>query len=186
MFGPSLLHFDGHSYVDARRHQHLLFGVDLISMLHGPGDMSAFYTHELFHVYHAELLGPLIPKDDSLVWWSMWEEGLATYMSKVLNEPLREQQVLGYPPDMAAQMQRPGAVQRAARLMLADFDGSKNYAAWFEGMKSVHDLPPRAGYYMGFKFVEELARTHSLQWLAHLKPDQIKPLARAFLKAAAR
>jgi hypothetical protein len=184
-FGPSLLHFDGNTYKDSRGRAHLLFGIDLISMLHAPQDMPAFLAHELFHIYHAQILRGVIPKDDSVVWWAMWEEGLATYMSQRMNMPLSEQQVLWFPTDLTDRMLQPGATARAASLMLADLDKSDGYATWFQAGNSAPNLPARAGYFMGLRMVEEIGRDHSLQWLAHLKPDDVRPLAKAFLQAQA-
>jgi hypothetical protein len=183
-FGPSVLAFDGHGYEDDQKQMHLLFGVDTISLLHGPDDMSAFFTHELFHVYHRQVMAGREPSEN-VVWWSLWEEGLATYMSKALNEPLTEQRALGFPVDMVQQMQKPGAKQLAAQQMLTAFDDSKDYAMWFEGLKAKSSLPPRSGYYMGLKMIEGLARDHSLQELAHMSPDDVKPHVRAFLQGEA-
>lgn len=180
-FGPSVLAFDGHGYEDDQKQMHLLFGVDTISLLHGPDDMAAFFTHELFHVYHRQVMAGRQPSEN-VVWWSLWEEGLATYMSKALNEPVAEQRVLGFPVDMAQQMEKPGMRKLAAQQMLAAFDNSEDYATWFEGLKAKSTLPPRSGYYMGFKMMEGLAHDHSLQDLAHMSPTDVKPLVKAFLE----
>jgi hypothetical protein len=39
---------------------------------------------------------------------------------------------------------------------------------------------------MGLRMAEELGHTRSLQELAHLTPQQVKPLAKAFLEEQAR
>lgn len=117
-FGPSFLHFDGHDYKDGDGHLHMLFGVDAIAILHGPEDMPAFFAHELFHIYHRQVVGAATPNPDNLVWWALWEEGLATYVSQRMNPGLDAQQVLWFPQDMVKQMQAPGAAARAAKLML--------------------------------------------------------------------
>jgi len=174
-FGPSFLHFDGHVF-DDKNGQHILFGVDALAIEHRPDEMPAVFAHELFHIYHREALGKAYPKDDSTVWWSMWVEGLAVYVSQKLNPALSAQQVLGYPSDMVARMEAPGAKQRAARLMLADFD-AKN-SALFDTMSAVAGLPPRAGYYMGYELAASLGREHSLDGLAHLSPVRVKQEAR--------
>lgn len=183
-FGPSMLAFDGHGYEGDQKQMHLLFGVDTISLLHGPDDMSAFFTHELFHVYHRQVMAGRQP-EENVVWWSLWEEGMATYMSKALNEPLTEQRSLGFPIDMVQQMAKPGMRKLAAQQMLAAFDNSEDYATWFEGLKPKSVLPPRSGYYMGLKMMEELSRDHSLQELAHMAPADAKPLVKAFLQKEA-
>jgi hypothetical protein len=185
-FGPSFLRFDGHEYKDAAGHGHMLFGIDAIASLHGPDDMPGFFTHELFHIHHRQVMGARLPDPDNVTWWAMWEEGLATYVSQRLNPGLDAQQVLWFPQDIVVRMQAPGATARAARLILADFDktGGTN---WFSsGDPAPGGLPPRAGYYMGYLMASELGRDHAPGWLAQLPPDQVKQHARAFLEAKAR
>lgn len=185
VFGVSLLHFDGHGYNDKSGREHMRFGIDMIALIHQPRDLPAFFTHELFHIYHAEALPGVYPEDDTRTWWAMWEEGLATYVSRQMNLPLTEQQVLWFPSDMVTRMEKPGTMRAAARAMLADFDTDKHYALWFQAGSSAPGLPPRAGYFMGLRMAEELGRAHSLQQLAHLSPAQVKPLAEAFLEEQA-
>lgn len=185
-FGPSFLHFDGNGYTDGHGQWHMLFGVDAIALLHGPQDMPAFFAHEIFHIYHRQLMGRRVPDPDSVTWWQMWFEGLATYMSQRLNPALDAQQVFWIPKDLVQAMKTKGMVARAARLMLTDFDKTGDNH-WFEsGHAPPGGLPPRAGYYMGYLLATELGRDHALGWLAHLPPDQVKRRARAFLEAQAK
>jgi hypothetical protein len=180
-FGPSFLHFDGHAEQDKSGRRHLMFGVDAIALLWDPAVMPAYYEHELFHIYHREVQAAAFPKDDDVVWWRMWEEGLATYVSQRLNPALSPQQVLLFPADMVVRMQAPGATSRAARQMLADFD--KPDSALFDSKHAVSGLPERAGYYMGYELAASLGRDHSLAWLAQLPPARVKVEARKFLEA---
>ena len=143
--------------------------------------MPALYAHELFHIYHRQILAGAYPKDDDVVWWRMWEEGLATHVSRRLNPALTPQQVLVFPIDMVARMQAPGAKARAARQMLADFD--KPDSALFDSRNAIAGLPERAGYDMGYELAASLGRGHSLAWLAHLPPARVKIAARKFLDA---
>jgi hypothetical protein len=184
-FSPSFRRFDGHGYKDAAGHGHMLFGIDTIAILHGPEDMSAFFAHELFHIYHRQVMGARLPDPENVTWCSMWEEGLATYVSQRLTPGLDAQQVLWFPQDIVRRMQAPGAAARAAKLMLADFD--KAGGTWFSsGDAAPGGLPPRAGYYMGYLMASELGKDHPLSWLAQLPPDQVRQHARAFLEARAR
>jgi hypothetical protein len=186
VFGVSLLHFDGHGYNDKSGREHMRFGIDMIALIHPPGDLPAFFAHELFHIYHAEALPGVHPEDDERTWWAMWEEGLATYVSRQMNMPVTEQQVLWFPGDLVVRMEKPGIMSAAARAMLADFDTTEHYGRWFQAGSSAPGLPPRAGYFMGLRMAEELGRTRSLRQLAQLRPAQVKPLARAFLEQQAR
>ena len=184
-FGPSFVHFDGNGYTDSRGQWHMLFGVDAIALLHGPEDMPSFFTHEIFHIYHRQLVGSRAPKPDNVTWWSMWFEGLATYMSQRLNPPLDAQQVLWVPRDLVRTMSAKGVTARAAKLMLADFDKAGT-DHWFDSRQGPDGLPPRAGYYMGYLMARELGRDHSLSWLAQLSPHEVKRRAHAFLEAQAK
>jgi hypothetical protein len=187
-FGMSLMHFDGNGYTDEAGRAHMRFGMDVIAMLHTSQDMPAFFAHELFHIYHAQALPAVKPEDDSRTWWAMWAEGLATYVSRRLNTPLTEQQVLWFPADLATRMNQPGMTKQAATAMLADFDkgDGKTYASYFQSGAAAPGLPSRAGYFMGMRMAEELGRTRSLSQLAHLKPEEVKPLARQFLEGQAQ
>jgi hypothetical protein len=186
-FGPSLGEFDGNQASDDTGRNHLLFGIDMIARIHTAADMPVFFAHELFHAYHHQVLGPLYPKNDLIVWWSMWEEGLATYVSQQFNFPRSDQDVLGVPSDLAARMSEPAITQRAAQQMLTDFDavGGAPYARWFELNHAPEGLPPRAGYYMGLKMAQSLRGDHPISWLAHLPPEDIKTKAKAFLEKQA-
>jgi hypothetical protein len=186
VFGVSLLHFDGHGYSDKSGRQHMRFGIDMIALIHPPRDLPAFFAHELFHIYHAEALPGVHPEDNERTWWAMWEEGLATYVSRQMNMPLTEQQVLWFPGDMVARMEKAGMMRAAAKGMLADFDTTRHYGLWFQAGSSAPGLPSRVGYFMGLRMAEELGRTRSLEQLAHLSPAQVKPLARAFLEERGR
>ena len=183
-FGVSLLHFDGHGYNDKTGREKMRFGIDMIALLHQPQDLPAFFAHELFHIYHAQALG-VHPEDDDRTWWAMWAEGLATYVSRQMNLPQTEQQVLWIPSDLVAQMEKPGVMKETAKEMLADFD-TENYRNWFAAGHSAPNLPARAGYFMGLRMAEELGRTRTLQELAHLTPEEVRPLAKAFLENQAR
>ncbi len=92
-FGVSLLKFDGHP-VDFDGKRHLLFGVDVIATLHDEADMASFFDHEIFHIYHQQVIESQIPQGDAPGWYSMWLEGLATYVSQRMNPRLDAQQVL--------------------------------------------------------------------------------------------
>ena len=64
----------------------LMLGLDGIAKFHGAdAHLAATFSHELFHVYHFQV-NPL-PRDADQVqlYRLVWQEGLATYVSKVLN-----------------------------------------------------------------------------------------------------
>jgi hypothetical protein len=187
-FGVSLLKFDGHPAEFGGKH-YLLFGVDVIAMLHNPTEMPAFFDHEIFHLYHRQVVGARAPPGDAPTWWTMWTEGLATYVSQRMNPRLSAQQVLWYPRDMVARMETEQV--RAARLMLRDIDKTGPDAdRWFLAGTSVEGLPNRAGYYLGYLFAKSEgdrgARAQPLPQLARMAPDSIHGAAVTFLTRLAQ
>jgi hypothetical protein len=178
-FGVSLMRFDGHPAEFGGKH-YLLFGVDIIAMLHEPADMPAFFDHEIFHLYHRQVIGLRAPQGEDPAWWTMWTEGLATYVSQRMNPGLDAQQVFWYPRDMVNRMERDRA--HAARLMLRDIDKTGPDAdRWFLASVAVQDLPIRAGYYLGYLFAKSEGDGQPLPQLARMAPEAIHAAAVAFL-----
>jgi hypothetical protein len=177
-FGISLLTFDGHPVTFGGK-QHLLFGVDVIAALHDEADMPSFFDHEIFHIYHKQIIGPQMPKDDP-AWLTLWVEGLATYVSQRMNPNLNAQQVLWFPRDIVARMQKD--TPRAAKLLLADLDKTGTPAdRWFFMGTQVEGLPDRAGYYLGYLFAKSVGDSVPLPRLTRTPLDQVHYQARAFL-----
>jgi len=178
-FGVSLMKFDGHP-VDFSGKHHLLFGVDTIARLHVPVDMPAFFDHEIFHLYQRQVVGSQAPQGDEPAWWTMWLEGLATYVSQRMNPGLDAQQVLWYPQDIVTRMEK--NLSHAAALMLRDIDKSGyDGDRWFLASQSVDTLPARAGYYLGYLFAKSEHHGESLPQLARKPPERIHTDAVKFL-----
>ena len=51
----------------------------------------------------------------------------------------------------------------------------QDYAEFFFGNSSFENLPPRAGYYIGYLALKQLGKTRSLRDLAHLNQQQARP-----------
>lgn len=107
---PSLLTYNGKSSFVKDRNS-LLFGVDFISLFRMnpnliPGiryshNSNVFYSHEIFHIYHlsklkniknfenrticSETINNEMIEKNGLIAHSLWFEGLAQYVSKVMN-----------------------------------------------------------------------------------------------------
>lgn len=179
-FGVSLMKFDGHP-VDFGGKQHLLFGVDVIAALHGPEDMPSFFDHEIFHIYHKQLLATQLPEGESPAWVTMWVEGLATYVSQRMNPQLDAQQVLWLPRDMVSRMNREETA-RAAGLLLQDLEKTDTEGdRWFLASAQVEGLPERAGYYLGYLFAKAVGEHTELPALARTSLEEIHEKERAFL-----
>ncbi len=160
----------------------LMFGIDVIARVHGTDDLPAFFEHELFHRYHAQAIGE--GKDE--LWFHLWEEGLATYVSHALNPAVSESKIFGIPPDLAEQA-RPNVKQIAAE-MLKKTDSTSddvNRRYFLGGSSAPTDIPVRSGYYVGYVIAENTAKTKSLIQLAHLHGPELHQIVLSELKKLA-
>ena len=183
-FGPSLYQFDGNQSYEAPGKPRMRFGVDTIALMHPQAELPAFFHHELFHVYQAQQIGSAAPPDETQpVWWALWAEGSATYVSWKLNPKLTAPEIFWMPRDMETQLQP--KLAEAARLMLADLDGHEGYDRWFTvGANPPPGLPVRSGYYLGYLMAKRLDRGN-LYTLARMQPEPVAREARRFLESLA-
>lgn len=184
-YGPSLFHFDGHVYDSPQGEPRLLFGMDLITMIHTGPSVAAFFQHELFHIHHSAVLGDAQPSDNEPpVWWALWREGLATYVSQRMNPHLSLQEVLWFPADLAEKA-APRRAEIAAHL-LADMENRNDrYALYFLAGDGPDGLPARSGYYMGYWLAKELGDGRPLAELARMTPAEVRKATERFLRREA-
>jgi len=144
----------------------LLFGVDMIAFIYGDEiDPQPFFHHELFHIYHQRVMPP---GGERLI-DGLWAEGLALHVAKTLNPGAGGVALFGLPPDMPqrAQQQLP-RIARELRERLDSTDPDA-YARFFLGSGAAHgDLPPRSGYYAGYRVAQRIGTGRSLSELARL------------------
>jgi hypothetical protein len=149
----------------------LMFGLDEIARLKEP--LSPLFTHELFHVYHAER----IPNAPEALYWQIWEEGLASYVSGKLNpgEP-----ACCLPP--AAPID--AVLPKIAAGMLERLDSEKpeDYRRYLLGSPDTLDIPKRSGYVIGERIAADAGKTHSLEALADLPPAEVRKLVESELR----
>ncbi|HKE44133.1 MAG TPA: DUF2268 domain-containing putative Zn-dependent protease [Steroidobacteraceae bacterium] len=183
-FGISLYMFDGNQSADTPGKPQMRFGVDMISALHSARELPAFFHHELFHIYQTQQVGAdKVPPDETQpVWWALWNEGLASYVSWKLNPTLTAPEIFWFPRDMEAQLQP--KLAEAARLLLADLDGHDGYGRWFMGGENPPGLPSRSGYYLGYLMAKQLDHG-DLAALARMPPQQVAVEARKFVESLA-
>jgi hypothetical protein len=182
-FGISLYRFDGNQSSESPGKSQLRFGVETIALLHPQRELPAFFHHELFHIYQAQQLGDDLPVDaEQPLWWALWNEGLASYVSWQLNPALTAPEIFWSPRDLEAQLQP--QLAEAARLLLVDLDGHEQYGRWFLGGASPPGLPSRSGYYLGYRLAQQLDRG-DLAALARMPPEQVALEARRFLESLA-
>lgn len=159
----------------------LIFGADVIARIHAGNDMTPFFHHELFHVYHRQRFGDCEP-----IWCSLWAEGLATYVASALNPGAGDAALLL---DVPAPIRPPVDADRAAAfcavIPLLESEDEQDYAALFYGNAHLPGFPARMGYYIGYLVAADIARSRDLRALAELKPAEVRPLIRASLDSMA-
>jgi hypothetical protein len=169
-------------------HRALVLGVDALERERDQISLAVFFTHEFFHRYHFEAAGFSDDLEDRQeIWRNLWAEGLATYMSEVLTPNATAADALMLPRDLEQRAQ-PLTARMAAEL-LGGLDGTdeKLFSKYFTTGTGVerHGIPPRAGYYVGYIVVRQLAGRYSLEQLAHLKGEKLHREIEQTLRALA-
>jgi hypothetical protein len=143
----------------------LVFGADVMAATHRFQNEQPFFHHELFHFYHADLLGQC-----QGVWCSLWREGLAVHVASVLNPRAGDDELLlTYPQPLRSAID--ANLATAVCAVSANLDSTNN-TPYFSSGRSLPGLPPRFGYYVGYLVAREAARTQSIQQLAHLSAQE--------------
>lgn len=152
-----------------------IFGADVIAKIHDAGTIGPFLDHELFHFHHARFF-----PDCEALWCSLWQEGLATYVAGRMNPGADEHALmLTIPRPIRPEVEpRLGEAMCLARAKLESTEQG-DYAAFFFGAggsgKAATPFPPRFGYYLGYLLAKELGDGLSLDTLAKMPPDKVKP-----------
>ena len=178
----SLFRFDGKIPHDSPRM--LLLGLDGLAKFHGADvRLPVILSHELFHVYHFQV-NPL-PRDvDQIELYRLiWQEGLATYVSQVLNPDASLADVL-LDPRLAEE--GPQFVPMLARNLMAQLESrddatTAQYLAYQRGGW----IPARMGYLIGYQIARRTAATHQLTELARLRGHALLNLVRDEMQALA-
>jgi hypothetical protein len=146
---------------------YLIFGADQMTRLHGNGDEAAFFHHELFHIYHSAQMPDCA---DTGLWRGLWKEGLATYVSKVLNPRATDQEMLlDFPAGSADRIRGQLHASFAQLEQVLDSTDPQQRANLFQmNGRSEGGLQPRRGYLLGYLIAEELGKTRSPAQLAKL------------------
>ena len=162
----------------------LLFGPDVIAAIRPRGfKLRPFLEHELFHVHH-EALHPDAPET---VGTSLWEEGLATYVSAALNPGATHDEISV--PDALIAETTPRLAELAGRLLghLDDPDSGPVYRQFFYGStEKTPEVPPRSGYVLGWRIAEDAGKTRSLAQLAAMTPAESRAIVEQRLRTLAQ
>jgi Predicted Zn-dependent protease (DUF2268) len=171
----SLFRFDGKIPHD---NPHLLLlGLDGLAKFHGADTrLSVILSHELFHVYHFQV-NPL-PRniDDVALYRLVWQEGLATYVSKQLNPDASLADML-LDPRLA--QEGPRYIPAVARDLVTQLESvddatAARYLSYWRGGQ----IPARMGYLIGYEIARRMATTKSVRELAQLRGQTLLNLVR--------
>lgn len=159
----------------------LIFGSDMIARYHMGHDIQPFFHHELFHIYHQARFAGC-----DAVWCGLWTEGLATYVAKSLNPDATDAELLLTMPEpipAAVDAHRQEAVCAVLARLDSTADADMNALFSFDRMNE--RLPPRFGYYIGYRVAEAIGRGRALPQLAAMGPDEVRPLVDRTLRTMA-
>ncbi|MCB9640598.1 MAG: hypothetical protein H6727_17000 [Myxococcales bacterium] len=167
-FTLSLGSFDGGTRrVDGK--EPLLFALDGIAKYHGAhADLQPFFHHELFHVYHNKFAP--YPKKGPPLYLCLWTEGLAVYVSQLLNPKASYKDLLladlakTVPPHMKAIKK-----ELLSKLKLVDWETYKSFFL----SRGKGPFPRRTGYYVGYLLAKRLAKRFTLDQLVRLKEAKL-------------
>ena len=178
----SLFRFDGKIPHDNPRM--LLLGLDGLAKFHGADALLAvIVSHELFHVYHFQV-NPM-PRDADQVelYRLIWQEGLATYVSQVLNPEASLADVL-LDPRLATE--GPKFVPLFAHNLLTQLESKDDEtAARYLSYRRGDQIPSRMGYLIGYQIARRMAATHQLAELAQLRGHALLAQVRQEVQALA-
>jgi hypothetical protein len=178
----SMFRFDGKIPHDNPRM--LLLGLDGLAKFHGPEvRLPVILSHELFHVYHFQV-NPL-PRDVDQVelYRLIWQEGLATYVSQVLNPEASLADVF-LDPRLAED--GPRFVPLFAHNLLGQLESKDDATtAVYLSYRRGGQVPARMGYLIGYEIARKTATTHPITELARLRGHALLNLVRQETQALA-
>lgn len=156
----------------------LIFGADGLAQYHTPETIGPFFDHQLFHVEHDAHFPECEP-----VWCALWTEGLATAAAAEMNPGIDYRGLmLTIPRPIAPEVDARWREALCYAGLRTDSESGEDYKAMFQGNGGTETLPPRWGYYLGFRLAKRLLNSHSLAELAHLSKDAAEPLVKGELE----
>lgn len=159
----------------------LLFGADMIAQYHAKNDVTPFFHHELFHIYHS-------PRFDncSKLWCSLWNEGLATHVAATLNPGATDPELLlTIPEPIRPEVEKDRKPAVCATWQRLDSEKSEDRMALFSFQRLGPGIPPRAGYLIGQWVAADLGKTRSLKELAEMNGEPLRAEIEASLRRMA-
>ena len=104
------------------------------------------------------------------MWTSLWQEGLATYVSRTMNPSASNAELLlDFPRNLVSDTER--QLDRAFEHLAANLESKDPavYAGLFMMKGDGTGLPARRGYYLGYLVAEEIGKGMGMQQMAKLE-----------------
>jgi hypothetical protein len=138
--------------------------------------------HELFHRYHRQFF-EFEGSSTYPLWTALWAEGMASYVSQLLNPSASEIDLAQVPLGMVQQVNERRSQLAADFLNRFESTAKQDATLYFNDVHSKDDLiPARAGYQLGVLVIHELSKEYSVQTIAHWSQAEVKPKLHAALK----
>ncbi len=145
-----------------------IFGVDNIVKLHNGSNDTPFFHHELFHLYYAQF-----STNDKKIYSSLWEEGLATFLSEELNPGSSVADLmLDIPEGLKHNCDK--NLQFLFKTLSTRLNSGldKDYESFFLLSSQNLTIPRRAGYYLGYLIAKEIRKHFSLDQMIHFSNER--------------
>ncbi len=156
----------------------LLFGLDTIVSQNDNEDI--LYSHEMFHVYHAEVLGNSNEWDKTArLTFPLWLEGLATLASSLVANNFEDSDYLM---DEELAMVSSSDISKYSKAFIDNSEtlpwsqqGFPTYSKWFlsDSSKIEHNCPNRIGYKLGLDVVREILKTSKIEEVVSWDVDKV-------------
>lgn len=171
----SLFRFDGKVPHDDPRM--LLLGLDGLAKFHGAEvSLPVILSHELFHLYHFQVNPPPRDADQIELYRLIWQEGLATYVSQVLNPEATLADAL-LDPRLAAE--GPKFVPTLAHSLLTQLESTDDTTAGlYLSYQRGGQIPARMGYLIGYEIARRAAAGHQMTELVRLRGHALLSVVR--------
>lgn len=134
-------------------------------------DLPVTLDHEAFHLYQHQVNQTI---NASYVWGRLWSEGLAQYVSQRLNPYASQSSIMM---SMELAQASPQDIAAGTELARKAFESTDQTALQTLFAAMTHDtLPPRIGYLVGLRAVEKISGNHTLDELARMPADRVRPI----------
>lgn len=162
----------------------MILGIDIMARIHQWNNEIPFIQHELFHIYHEQLYHASneAPYHEEALYNGLWMEGLATYISHILNPaPTFAELLLDTPHNLIPDTESNKAVIAHSLLDKLYSHEPDDYATYFL-FRNQSIYPKRCGYYIGFLAVKNIALSVPLEKLIRFSEKEFIPHLQASLK----